>query len=154
MVLMVQVQQKLSYIEQYELEREKEQKLEEEEELMRLRETLASPYHDRHHRSNYRVTRTESSHSRVQSSCSLRHLNILQILNISRLEWMVFAKGIDADNVCMLPEQIDGDYKLQDFKKDVKRVGNKGKGCHTPRRGLDGTRVRRRDFVEHLKYKA
>ncbi|GJS77159.1 hypothetical protein Tco_0727040 [Tanacetum coccineum] len=26
--------------------------------------------------------------------------------------------------------------------------------CHTPRRGLDGIRVRRRDFIEHLKYKA
>ncbi|GJY67127.1 putative reverse transcriptase domain-containing protein [Tanacetum coccineum] len=29
-----------------------------------------------------------------------------------------------------------------------------GEVCHTPRRGLDGTRVRRRDFIEHLKYKA
>ncbi|GKD22236.1 hypothetical protein Tco_1223939, partial [Tanacetum coccineum] len=27
-------------------------------------------------------------------------------------------------------------------------------GCHTPRRGLDGTRVRRRDLIDHLKYKA
>nr|GEV01972.1 hypothetical protein [Tanacetum cinerariifolium] len=35
------VQQKLSYIEQYELEREKEQKLEEEEELIRFREILS-----------------------------------------------------------------------------------------------------------------
>ncbi|GKG16691.1 hypothetical protein Tco_0361648, partial [Tanacetum coccineum] len=26
--------------------------------------------------------------------------------------------------------------------------------CHTPRRGLDGTRVRRRDLIDHLKYKA
>ncbi|GJY16005.1 hypothetical protein Tco_0386427 [Tanacetum coccineum] len=26
--------------------------------------------------------------------------------------------------------------------------------CHTPRRGLDGIRVRRHDFIEHLKYKA
>ncbi|GJT30666.1 retrovirus-related pol polyprotein from transposon TNT 1-94, partial [Tanacetum coccineum] len=26
--------------------------------------------------------------------------------------------------------------------------------CHTPRRGLDGTRVRRRDLIAHLKYKA
>ncbi|GJU71599.1 retrovirus-related pol polyprotein from transposon TNT 1-94 [Tanacetum coccineum] len=26
--------------------------------------------------------------------------------------------------------------------------------CHTPRRGLDGIRVQRRDFIEHLKYKA
>ncbi|GKD86898.1 hypothetical protein Tco_1358052, partial [Tanacetum coccineum] len=26
--------------------------------------------------------------------------------------------------------------------------------CHTPTRGLDGIRVRRRDFIEHLKYKA
>ncbi|GKG21884.1 hypothetical protein Tco_0384479, partial [Tanacetum coccineum] len=24
--------------------------------------------------------------------------------------------------------------------------------CHTPRRGLDGTRVRRRDLIDHLKY--
>ncbi|GKG35058.1 hypothetical protein Tco_0440212, partial [Tanacetum coccineum] len=26
--------------------------------------------------------------------------------------------------------------------------------CHTPRRGLDETRVRRRDLIEHLKYKS
>ncbi|GKD58433.1 gag-pol polyprotein, partial [Tanacetum coccineum] len=26
--------------------------------------------------------------------------------------------------------------------------------CHTPRQGLDGIRVWRRDFIEHLKYKA
>ncbi|GKD40089.1 hypothetical protein Tco_1260296, partial [Tanacetum coccineum] len=26
--------------------------------------------------------------------------------------------------------------------------------CHTPRRGLDGTCVRRRDLIDHLKYKA
>ncbi|GJT91616.1 hypothetical protein Tco_1080461 [Tanacetum coccineum] len=39
---------------------------------------------------------------------------------------------------------------------DTKSV-NRGKKvlrCHTPRRGLDGIRVRRRDFIEHLKYKA
>ncbi|GKF03864.1 reverse transcriptase domain-containing protein [Tanacetum coccineum] len=28
------------------------------------------------------------------------------------------------------------------------------RNCHTPRRGLDGIRARRRDFIEHLKYKA
>lgn len=47
-----QVQEKLSYIEQYRLEREKEQKLEEEEELKRLRKELIPkaqpmPYFDR-----------------------------------------------------------------------------------------------------------
>nr|GEW54560.1 hypothetical protein [Tanacetum cinerariifolium] len=31
---------------------------------------------------------------------------------------------------------------------------NKDLECHTPRRGLDGIRVRRRDVITHLKYKA
>ncbi|GJW97743.1 ribonuclease H-like domain-containing protein [Tanacetum coccineum] len=31
---------------------------------------------------------------------------------------------------------------------------NRPTTCHTPRRGLDGIRIRRRDFIEHLKYKA
>nr|GEX01617.1 zinc finger, CCHC-type [Tanacetum cinerariifolium] len=35
-------------------------------------------------------------------------------------------------------------------------LGNENKvcKCHTPRRGLDGIRVRRRDVIAHLKYKA
>ncbi|GJZ47624.1 putative reverse transcriptase domain-containing protein [Tanacetum coccineum] len=41
---------------------------------------------------------------------------------------------------------------------DVSRIGLgcvlMQRGCHTPRRGLDGTRVRRRDLIDHLKYKA
>ncbi|GJV67123.1 putative ribonuclease H-like domain-containing protein [Tanacetum coccineum] len=33
-------------------------------------------------------------------------------------------------------------------------IDNESTICHTPRRGLDGTRVRRRDLIDHLKYKA
>ncbi|GKB84304.1 zinc finger, CCHC-type containing protein [Tanacetum coccineum] len=41
--------------------------------------------------------------------------------------------------------------------KRIKKLQHDGllnSTCHTPRRGLDGICVRRRDFIEHLKYKA
>ncbi|GJW01943.1 hypothetical protein Tco_1560799 [Tanacetum coccineum] len=66
MVSVVQVQQKLSYIEQYELEREKEPKLEEEEELMRLREILCESV------SSYSVGTGHSVPNQATSSKNVR----------------------------------------------------------------------------------
>ncbi|GJX27558.1 RNA-directed DNA polymerase, eukaryota [Tanacetum coccineum] len=43
--------------------------------------------------------------------------------------------------------------RLQEELKQIDAKIDCGK-CHTPRRGLDGTRVRGRDLIDHLKYKA
>ncbi|GKF62843.1 hypothetical protein Tco_0182897 [Tanacetum coccineum] len=46
-------------------------------------------------------------------------------------------------------------YPQRDYTfQSISGSGYPSLGCHTPRRGLDGTRVRRRDLISHLKYKA
>ncbi|GKD17560.1 retrovirus-related pol polyprotein from transposon TNT 1-94 [Tanacetum coccineum] len=49
---------------------------------------------------------------------------------------------------------VGTDKSVEELQVEVELQGLSNHMCHTPRRGLDGTRVRRRDLIDHLKYKA
>ncbi|GKE51392.1 hypothetical protein Tco_1486548 [Tanacetum coccineum] len=65
-----------------------------------------------------------------------------------------------AEHELELKEKLRGKYDARGVllrEKDAEIARLKSlveEKCHTPRRGLDGTRVRRRDLIDHLKYKA
>ncbi|GKC99573.1 hypothetical protein Tco_1169848, partial [Tanacetum coccineum] len=68
--------------------------------------------------------------------------------DMRRLSWrqFVLALGLHTE------EEMESPGFARYWSKSERMIP--GKGCHTPRRGLDGTRVRRRDLIAHLKYKA
>ncbi|GJU83597.1 hypothetical protein Tco_1285962 [Tanacetum coccineum] len=55
------------------------------------------------------------------------------------------------DDIFISQDKYDEDGEEVDVHMYRSMIGSLM--CHTPRRGLDGIRVRRRDFVEHLKYR-
>nr|GEV88111.1 hypothetical protein [Tanacetum cinerariifolium] len=58
---------------------------------------------------------------------------------------LIFLKGLE--------EEALVEFMVEWFEEDEDGKKN-GKECHTPRQGLYGICVRRRDVIEHLKYKA
>ncbi|GKG38111.1 hypothetical protein Tco_0457334, partial [Tanacetum coccineum] len=62
-------------------------------------------------------------------------------------------EGADADLERAIKLSLDPSF-LPQRQAPIGGVAIRERVCHTPRRGLDGTRVRRRDLIDHLKYKA
>ncbi|GKG44283.1 hypothetical protein Tco_0485721 [Tanacetum coccineum] len=53
--------------------------------------------------------------------------------------------------------QLTGPEIVQETTEKIVQIKQRmqaTRDCHTPKRALDGMRVRRRDFIKHLKYKA
>ncbi|GJS62869.1 hypothetical protein Tco_0677433 [Tanacetum coccineum] len=84
---------------------------------------------------------------------------------VERKSLALKAKKESSDEECSTSGSEDEEYAMavRDFKRrgrfvrqprNDKKTFQRSRDCHTPRRGLGGTRVRRRDLIWHLKYKA